>query len=349
MATAIARETAEKLAEKLRNELAGVTGIYHALKAANLSPDDMFWSYKEYKDGTQVERGILNKIWYFNPAGESYLLGPGVDHHLFIATKYAWKYPWGGVFAKLPKLPVAGDFWFFGFEPSPGGMFGLIGVRLTQNYFTLRCDGTTFWNAAPLLPTDYYTAYHTYAIKVNKPNAEFYIDNALIGVAIRAGINFNPISGPPYIIFGSTMKGFDESTAFIEFWETDVEKYYLGPSNFRVMSGDPLPPRGYPLYLTETNTKLAGYSVSSGSVTSHPVPVFGYPGKTLYFMANQAGTLLIEVLTQSGNWRTYDSDTVSAGTLWWYKMTGDAVLARLTFTPTTYPCTISDAEAVLNG
>jgi hypothetical protein len=51
--------------------------------------------------------------------------------------------------------------------------------------------------------------------------------------------------------------------------------------------------------------------------------------------------------TLSGNWRTYDSVSVSAGTLCKYSLTGDAIMARLTFTPSTYPATINEAEVVL--
>jgi hypothetical protein len=179
---------------------------------------------------------------------------------------------------------------------------------------------------------------------VNKPNAEFYIDKTLIAVAIRTGISFAPISGPPYIIFGSDKRSFDEATAFIEFSNTDVDKYYLSPADFRVMSGDPLPPRAYLLYLTGTNTKLAGYSISSGSVISHPIPTYGYEKKTLYFMVNQPGTLEVQVYTISGNWRTYESISISANTLLIYSIDNVVVLTRVVFTPSTYPATILVAE-----
>jgi hypothetical protein len=224
----------------------------------------------------------------------------------------------------------------------------LIALPESGGKFWANCDGVIV-DITSYLPSDYNTAFHLYAIKVNKSTAEFYIDTTLVAVAVRTGISFTTIAGPPYAIFGTTKKGFHEAPAFIEFYLTDVDKYYLDPTQFRAMSGDPLPPRSYQLYLAGSNTKLAGYSISSGSVTSHPVPVFGYKDKTLYFQADQAGTLLLEILTLSGNWRTYDSDTISANTLWWYKMTGDNVLARLTFTPSTYPATVSEAEAVLNA
>jgi hypothetical protein len=123
----------------------------------------------------------------------------------------------------------------------------------------------------------------------------------------------------------------------------------LSPYRFRVSDGKEIIPLNLPLYLGDSDTALAGYSISSGSVTSHPFPIFGYRDKTLFLQADQAGSINVEVYTLTGNWRTYDTDTVSANTLWRYKMTGDAVLARLTFTPTAYPCSIAEAEAVLNG
>jgi len=88
-------------------------------------------------------------------------------------------------------------------------------------------------------------------------------------------------------------------------------------------------------------------TLTTGSRVSLPLMLLGYSSKTFHFQSDQAGTLLIEVYTLTGNWRTYDSLSVVADTLLSYVMTGNAVLARITFTPTAYPATISDAEVVL--
>jgi hypothetical protein len=62
-------------------------------------------------------------------------------------------------------------------------------------------------------------------------------------------------------------------------------------------------------------------------------------------MTNQAGTLEIQEYLLSGSWRTYDSVSVSANTLLKYRIEDPVVLARIVFTPTTYPATILEAEA----
>jgi len=346
--------------QALAGKLAGSFGPLYANKYRAIPLDEFFYSYLVYKDPTTGAKTILDKqrlstYWYVDNLNwqNSYIAPPSPpqNHFFAIYTRNSWKYPWGGVYAKLPALPLSGSgpFDLFGFEPGSGSEWGLIAYWMGGSKFYAHCDGgDKSMDLTSSLPSDYSTAVHRYMIKVNRPTAEFYIDGVLVAVAIRQGISFTSISGPPYAVFGTTMKGFDEAPAFIEFNYASVDKYRTDPIQFRAMDGDPLPPRAYPLYLAGSSTKFAGYSVASGSVTSHPVPTFGYAGKILYFMANQAGTLLIEVLTPTGNWRTYDTDTVLANTLWWYKMTGDAVLARLTFTPSTYPCTISEAGICLS-
>ena len=121
----------------------------------------------------------------------------------------------------------------------------------------------------------------------------------------------------------------------------------ISPNFYRWGEGEPNPPRAFRLYQADSESLMVGASIDTGSLTSHPVPIYGRRSKTFYFMADQAGTLDIEILTLSDNWRTYDSVSISANKLLVYPMTGDAVLARLTFTPSTYPSTIEEAEVVL--
>jgi len=100
-------------------------------------------------------------------------------------------------------------------------------------------------------------------------------------------------------------------------------------------------------FYAEDGTKFAGKTLSSGSVTSKAISVLGCDKKTIYFIADQSGTLAIQVLSPTGNWRTYDTASISANALATYTMTGSARLIRITFTPSSYPCTIGDAWIVL--
>jgi hypothetical protein len=198
-------------------------------------------------------------------------------------------------------------------------------------------------------------------VKVNYWGAEFFIDNKLVAVGLDIPEAAQGVRAtcPPYAI-GVT------DAPVIKRLHTLVEVLFpyptsanirpnpgsltlpLGPSWFRWGEGEANPPRALRLYQANSASLMAGASISSGSMTSHPVPVYGRTGKTFYFQANQAGTLLIEILTLSGNWRTYDSMSASANILLSYSITGEAILARVTFTPSTYPATISEAECVLS-
>jgi hypothetical protein len=103
-----------------------------------------------------------------------------------------------------------------------------------------------------------------------------------------------------------------------------------------------------PLYVEGSATPMAGYTVGSGSVTSHPVPLWGIWNKSLYFMADQSGTLLVETYSPSaGGWIPFASLSVSANSLVRLGSGEQHLLVRLTFTPSAYPATIKVAEARL--
>jgi len=61
-----------------------------------------------------------------------------------------------------------------------------------------------------------------------------------------------------------------------------------------------------------------------------------------------ADGLAVEVLTQEGNWRTYESRTYSANTLEVLSPAGSIVLARLAYEPATDGASITDAEATVS-
>jgi len=351
-----------KLAEVIREELPPSRGLFTA-KTYNIGDlESIFYSIFYNTDEGVYRVGELNRYWSWGwdpnlgDWGKIDLPTPREHSFLCAYTKDVYSYPHGSVLTKLPDrtLISTGALFPFGFEAGPIGLMGLIAFQISsdKNFYAqvggkwgsigdnVRIDLTSE------LPADYTTALHLYEIKVNRMNAEFYIDKVLKAVVLT-GVPLATISGPPYAIAGIASKISSKYPAFIELAYTNLGPYELSPVNLKVFDGDPAPPRLYRLYVSGTNTILAGYSISSGSVTSHPIPVFGYEGKTLFFQANQAGSLTIQILTQTGNWRTYDSVSVSANTLSKYILTGDIVLARIIFTPSTYPATINEAEAVL--
>jgi hypothetical protein len=212
-------------------------------------------------------------------------------------------------------------------------------------------------NVSFALPSDYTTAAHFYWIKHNRSQAWFGVDNRLIGVALftRSGVErILYENSPPYTIYIAPFSMPSDLYPMLFLEPNRDAKGNIVPTTIdlpwrrvRITSGDPQPPFALPLYVAGTNTLMAGQSISSGSLTSHPIPVFGYDRKTIYFMSDQAGTLEIQVFTLSGNWRTYDTISAPANTLTAYVMTGDALVARVVFTPSTYPAKILEGMAVM--
>ena len=96
-----------------------------------------------------------------------------------------------------------------------------------------------------------------------------------------------------------------------------------------------------------TAIPMRGQTISSGSITSSAIDVSYYGKVTIYFMANQGGTLEIDVLAPSGSWRAVDTPSVTANTLLVYTPTWNATTIRIVFTPSAYPATISEAYVVL--
>jgi hypothetical protein len=202
------------------------------------------------------------------------------------------------------------------------------------------------------LPGDYTTAKHAYWVKVNRHQIWFGIDSRIRAVVIlaKSGIAqqlYN--NSAPYTIYIAPFHVPEVQFALIELSASKGGKHVgatieLSVESVRFSEGDPQPPLALPLYVEASDTLLAGWSISSGSVTSHPVPVFGYESKTLYFMANQGGTLEVQVYTLSGNWRTYDTVSVTANALVKYRIADPALLARVVFTPSAYPATVLEAE-----
>lgn len=281
---------------------------------------------------------------------------PPEKRFVAIYSKKAWEYGYASFRTKLPTLTVDNQEVWMGFEndSATGSGIAAFCLRRLAGVTNLRayCGGAF----SPLdtgitsaLPADYLTMRHVYTIMVTKHGSEFYIDNSLVAVAVTSPfLNFTSIAYPPYVILRVNRPFTPMITTLLEVRGEGVELILpLAPSQTRINDGDPLPPRCYTLYAAGTTTLLAGLTLAAGSTTSHPVPVFGYSSKTLLFRADGAGTLSIQVLTQTNNWREYDSLPVLANTLLSYIMTGDAALTRVVFTPTTPPVTITDAEMIL--
>jgi hypothetical protein len=307
------------------------------------------------------------QVDYFTPYEGTFTL-PKDLRTVAIYSRRAFRYPQVCANIKLPSLSLLGNetyftYYFAGVEAGSAAYNGIASftIETSTTYSNLLrvLVGPINGLTSPIIdiakPSDFNTAYHTYRVIVSKNMVFFTIDSRLRAVAIqclqggsvKVRENVLPYSIALIPPIPSSITAFIEintnrtATASADFIAP------ISPFRFRVNDGNEIVSMSLPLYLDNSDTTLAGYSISSGSVTSHPIPIFGYDKKTILFQANQAGTLQLQVYTLAGNWRTYDSVSVSANTLSKYILTGDAVLARIIFTPSTYPATVSDAEVIL--
>jgi len=258
---------------------------------------------------------------------------------------------------KLADLAAlgAGDIWF-GFELGGGMDWGLAAFH---HYMSGGVEKFEAWanfggyvraiDLTPILSLSVAkTTAYAYSVKLNKNGVEFWIDNRIVAIWLT-GFN-GVISAPPYGIMG----WYGEVPPYLQVLVevggpvgTEI-LFPLTPTSCRFTAGDPLPPRAYQMYVSGTGTLLAGYSLSSGSVTSHPIPVFGYKEWELLIDANQDFTVQLQYLGLSGNWRTFDNYSSPTGSNRIHLLIDEPMtLARVVITPSAYPMTINDALAVM--
>jgi len=315
--------------------------------------------YRDYidttpnRDFTDLASVYWKQTKYVTPFDGSFTCPKGKSI-IGVYSKRTFQY--GILSAKTRTINVTS---FIGFENGANAGNGVAAFRFdpSDKLYAILNGAFTLTNIdiSTLYPTDHLTIEHVYTITILKNLAEFYIDNSLVAVGVNSpNLAFTTINGPPYFLFPSNIGVSPNLQALIEVWgfgsPTIDTVLPLSPYNFRVSDGDPLPPRVYRLYETATSNLFAGLSMASGSKTSHPFPIFGYAGKTIYFQANQPGTLGIQVLMQTDNWRTHSSPSVAADTLLKTTITEEGVLARVIFTPSAgaFPATINEAEVIMS-
>ncbi|MEM2447836.1 MAG: hypothetical protein QXT14_02660 [Candidatus Bathyarchaeia archaeon] len=311
----------------------------------------------------------VNSIWkqvsYIYPF-EGQLILPKDKVSVAIYSRRAFVYGQLYTRVKMPNLTPIGNetvlAYYLGFENGSQGFNGIASFMLmTDSTGTNQLYGVVggyAWTDVKIdvnKPSNFLTGYNRYRVLRSRNLIIFTINETpvLFAVpcvgyrAVKVKENVLPYSIALVEPLASSL------TSLIEIYTNRTAEapsdfiVPLSPYQFRISDGHEIIPLHLPLYVEDTSTKLAGYTVNSGTLVSHPFPVFGYTHKTFYFMANQSGTLEIQVMTQTGNWRTYDSFSYTANSFLNYPMTGDALLlARLLYTPSTYPATISEGEAV---
>jgi len=332
---------------------------------------DVHFVSRILKIGAGASSDLTSKYWKVTDytTNDGYFILPKDYIVVSAYSRRAFMYPNVYAWTALPDIRIVGNesytTFYIGIENGANLMNGIATFMLqtTPGLTNILYVAVGPYHGYAVLsidvakPKDFSTAKHSYRIIHSKSATFFMIDNRIRaialqcyeGTAVKVNDNVLPYSIALIPQMPSTL------TAFVEWYATRrtapaIEDLYalLSPAWFRVSNGKDTIPLQLSLYLANSDTKLAGYSISSGSVTSHPFPLWGYNNKVLLFMASQAGTLDIQVYTLSGNWRSYDTVSVSENTLVKYRFQDTFPLARVVFTPGTYPATINEAEVDLS-
>jgi len=279
-----------------------------------------------------------------------------------VYSQRAFKYPRLYILrTQWPDLP-AGEQQYFGYEN--GATFGnmLLCFR-NQDAAIVACVVANQFNLetidlSDLIP-DWRNEEKSYAIEVTQRMAVFY--------GQRSGENMRPLL---YVLFTGR-----NNTPDAGFYENTSKPYYLlvsdsphppalntlienhtsntkipiAPNAFRITEGTPYPPRKWFFYEGGNFETLMGNSYDD-TITSHPIPFYGFKNKTIYFHADTDSTtdgLKVEVMVETGTWRAYDTLTYTAGDFVKFTPTAELPLARIVYDPASTGATINTAEAVL--
>ena len=318
---------------------------------------------------TVVEKDIFvdtNRYW----GDDGFKIPSGYCNYLATYSRSSVAYPYLVAEAVLPDLTAypVGTSVFIGFEHGGSSMTGIASFQLYRDTDRVRMfavygngAGWLKMDVTAVLPANYTTASNRYAVKVNEWGAEFLVNGKHVAFAVDVpgAAQTTVVQAPPYSVGIATGHVVKRLHTLLEILfpyphSSDIRQnpgsltVKVKPMRFIWASDVPRPPRAMQLYRENSTAKMAGTTVGSGSVVSHPIPVWGYDAKTLYFAADTAGTLDIQTYNLSGSWRTYDSVTVAAGTPVKYRVVDAALLLRLVFTPQSYPAQILDADCAMN-
>lgn len=330
------------------------TGSIDALQSIQLE-HRLGRSLNDFFNARISAAGVISRIdldAYWTAAG---LACPVGYSGLAVYSRRTFSY--GSVYtrAKLPTLAANLEAWV-GFEVGAGGQHPISALHLmgTKAYiFAGSAFVTKALEITSLLPANYDSWPNMVFIKLNRCSVELSINGTLKGIVLYGLTEAIPDweDNPPYALGGCLQPAHASSlTTLLEISKNNEAITFpidITSNSFAAADGDPAPPRQYTLYNESTATKWIGQAIAAGTITSHPVPVWGYPRKTLNFMANGAGTLLIQ-LYSGGGWRTAQTVPIAANTLNVQVIDLETPIIRCQFTPTAYPTTVTLAEVLVS-
>jgi len=266
---------------------------------------------------------------------------------------------------KLPLIPSTHFHRLYIGSMGPGeSIGGMVAFRLSSNA-TLRTDifaqsalakGSALFDASGLTnvpnPT---TQFLRYMIKVNRASAEYWVYNGvgtyLLGIVqmVAEADEYTVKSTDPYLLVQKSTVMPTHGPLTIILLCKDSAMVNHGSNVYVSLAcagdGDPAPPRTLHLY-TE-GSRWEGRSVNT-SITSDGIPVTGYKHKTVYFMADGAGTLDISVDYGDNAYDLLTSLAVTADALLVYTTENDILWLKLKYTPSSPPKTITRARVMMS-
>lgn len=197
------------------------------------------------------------------------------------------------------------------------------------------------------------TALHDWTVKINRASVEYWVDGILIGIiqAVQGADVYNVRTTDPYVLAQTSGRLPTHLPVLFEAVCSAVGYVGVKPGlildNISITDGDPAPPRTLHPITGGVNWKGL---VSNPSTVSDGIPIAGYKHKTVYFIADEAGTLDISIDYGDNSYNSITPTplTVTANQLLTYPTENDGLWMRLTFTPTAPPATITRARVMMS-
>lgn len=357
-----------ELREALREELgweyiAHQNFAYHPNRNAQftLRTYNSFVTPREVKPWVDVNEALHRVTDPADPNYHRYYL-VYVDEASALYSKRAFKY---GAFGFQVRLPNPTDSAFrtlhLGAETVAayaGGITNFVfdiqagAIRTQLSNYSINAANGSIANVSALLPITPSAGAYKYLVKVNRASVEYWVEGSLISI-----VQFSPESDS-YAVRITAPYRLEQVKGQTPCFQPALMEYtcsaagHIGTRSnillwsIYVIDGDPAPPRT--LHPITGGVNWEGTAIAAGTLTSDRIPILGYDRKTIVFLADQAGTLYIDVDYGDNSNDQYDSVAVAANTLSSYIMTADPLWLRLRFTPTTYPCTVTRARVLMN-
>jgi len=295
-------------------------------------PKDKLWT------GYGEAAGVHKSIDPADVLGDDGLYAPANINEGYACTRKTFSYPYMNIsFDSLPTYTTDNIEIWIGFS----NPISLVGGN--NNKYRLHTQGGAELEVQDHMPSDYDTDQNWYTLKVGEQRGELWINDTYRGVVLsNLPENIPTWTGKPYSLGGDTTLSFPKAPVqlvAVDFsdHDTPTRVTYYGRRLYEdwglaVREGSPLPPVQFRVYTENSSTKWQGSSLS-GTVQSHPVPVWGYPNKTLYFKSGAAGTLRVQIYV-GGGWVTRYEKSLTADELFVYTLDEEVPIARCEYVAT---------------